>query len=266
VQKTKGSHGGARANAGRKPSTSKLAAAAMGTSTLHTMGFKADYGTKATTATCVATSTGATAASGSSSDDDSEGWRTFGADCDERMSDDEGEEGESAPPAAAPAAATTAAAAAATATTATATATAAVAEAGSSCSIEDRLGKLNSDMPSLAKELAHLMGGGSSKEGVGTVAEGIESAIKALTTMLSQLKLGVAQCEESVIKVTRNATDELLETAKEAQARLEGAAKEATGAIDQKVEDMQKLLKGHSQLHISFTTLPVKNRPFDTTF
>ena len=53
VQKTKGSHGGARANAGRKPNTSKLTAAAMGTSTLHTMGFKADYGTKATTATCV---------------------------------------------------------------------------------------------------------------------------------------------------------------------------------------------------------------------
>ena len=126
----------------------------------------------------------------------------------------------------------------------------------------------------------------------------------------------------------------LLKTAEKAQARLEGAAEDATGAIDQKVKEMQKLLQGHSQLsvlesphvvtnrhgnitcstctqyshvlkhkrqlgskflpanggieqdkrlvrlwqqhvtsgappplcHISFTTLPVKNRPFDTTF
>ena len=41
VQK-KGSHGGSRAGAGRKPSSSKLAVAAKGTFTLNTMGFKAD--------------------------------------------------------------------------------------------------------------------------------------------------------------------------------------------------------------------------------
>ena len=39
VQK-KGSHGGSRDGAGRKPSSSKLAVAAKGTFTLHTMGFK----------------------------------------------------------------------------------------------------------------------------------------------------------------------------------------------------------------------------------
>ena len=62
VQK-KGSHGGSRAGAGRKPSSSKLTVAAKGTSTLHTMGFKADDGTKATTTTGATTSAGATAAS-----------------------------------------------------------------------------------------------------------------------------------------------------------------------------------------------------------
>ena len=39
VQK-KGSHGSSRDGAGRKPSSSKLAVAAKGTFTLHTMGFK----------------------------------------------------------------------------------------------------------------------------------------------------------------------------------------------------------------------------------
>ena len=42
VQK-KGSHGGSRDGAGRKPSSSKLAVAAKGTFTLHTMGFKKAY-------------------------------------------------------------------------------------------------------------------------------------------------------------------------------------------------------------------------------
>ena len=65
----KGSHGGSRAGAGRKPSSSKLAVAAKGASTLRTMGFKADDGTKVTTTTGATTSAGATAASGSSSDE-----------------------------------------------------------------------------------------------------------------------------------------------------------------------------------------------------
>ena len=68
VQK-KGSHGGSRAGAGQKPSSSKLAVTAKGASTLHTMGFKADDGTKVTTTTGATTSAGATAASGSSSDE-----------------------------------------------------------------------------------------------------------------------------------------------------------------------------------------------------
>jgi len=49
-------------------------------------------------------------------------------------------------------------------------------------------------MPSLAKELADLTEDGSNKEGMNTATEGIESAIKALTIMLMQLKphLGIA--------------------------------------------------------------------------
>ena len=104
VQK-KGSHGGSRAGAGRKPSSSKLAVAAKGTFTLNTMGFKADG-----TTTGATTSAGATVASGSSSDEDGEEWRKYGAFDDERVSDDEEDEvDESATSAAAAAAAETAA-------------------------------------------------------------------------------------------------------------------------------------------------------------
>jgi hypothetical protein len=147
------------------------------------MGFKADDGTEVTTTTGATTSAGATAASGSSSDDDGEGWRKLGGIDDERVSDDEEDEVDES--------ATSAAAAAVAAAEA---APPEMAEAGSSCSMEDRLGKLNSDMPSLAKELADLTEGGSNKEGVSTAAEGIESAIKALTIMLLQRKphLGIA--------------------------------------------------------------------------
>ena len=56
VQK-KGSHGGSRDGAGRKPSSSKLAVAAKGTFTLHTMGFNAHNEADDGTATCSLAST-----------------------------------------------------------------------------------------------------------------------------------------------------------------------------------------------------------------